>query len=70
MPMHPAGRVALLEPESGGVMAISYGTNKNYLEEHTGTQIPVYATGPGADQVKGLMDQADLFGVMLAALGG
>ena len=70
VPMYPAGRVALLEPKAGGVMAISYGTNAKYLEEHTGTVIPVYAQGPGAALVKGLLNQSDLFTIMKAALGG
>ncbi len=69
VPMYPPGKIALLEPAAGGVLAISYGTNARFLEEHTGTQIPVYAMGPGSRAVTGLMKQTDVFEVMKAALG-
>ena len=49
-------------------MAVSYGTNTGRLEEHTGTQVPVYAQGPGAAAVRGLIRQSDLFGIVLRAL--
>ena len=49
-------------------MAVSYGTNTTYLEEHTGTQVPVYARGPGAQSVRGLIRQADLFDIVRRAL--
>jgi alkaline phosphatase len=39
------------------------------LEEHTGTQIPVFAQGPGAAAVRGLIRQSDLFGIMMRAMG-
>ncbi len=67
---HPPGLVAVLEVPSGGHMGVSYATNVGLVEEHTGTQIPVFALGPGSDEVRGLMRQADLFGVMRRALGG
>ena len=50
-------------------MAVNYSSNRGYLEEHTGTQIPVFAQGPGTEGVRGLMRQADLFDVMRSALG-
>jgi alkaline phosphatase len=50
-------------------MAVSYGTNATYQEEHTGTQVPVFARGPGAAGVHGLIQQADLFGIVQRALG-
>ena len=68
-PQHPPGLVAVLEMPHGGVMGVSYGTNVGVVEEHTGTQIPVYARGPGSDRVGGLMRQADVFEIMRSALG-
>ena len=50
-------------------MAVSYGTNALYIEEHTGTQIPVFAQGPGAATVQGLIRQSDLFGIIVRAMG-
>ena len=67
-PQHPPGKVARLRTLEGGLMAVSYGTNAGYLEEHTGTQVPVYASGPGASSVRGLIRQQDLFDVVRRAL--
>ena len=66
---YPPGKVARVRTLEGGVMAVSYGTNATYLEEHTGTQVPVFARGPGAAGVHGLIQQADLFGIVQRALG-
>ncbi|SVD66120.1 uncharacterized protein METZ01_LOCUS418974, partial [marine metagenome] len=38
-------------------------------EEHTGTAIPVFGQGPGAEALRGLIDQADVFAILKAALG-
>jgi len=65
---YPPGKVARLRTPEGGLMAVSYGTNTHYLEEHTGTQVPVYAQGPGATAVRGLIRQSDLFGIVRRAL--
>lgn len=40
-----------------------------YGETHSGTDVPVYAGGPGADSVRGVMEQNRLFDVMIKALG-
>lgn len=68
-PQYPAGLVAVLDVPHGGVMGVTYGTNQGLVEEHTGSQIPVYAQGPGSERVRGLMRQADVFDVMREALG-
>ena len=65
---YPPGKVARLRTLEGGLMAVSYGTNTHYLEEHTGTQVPVYAQGPGAAAVRGLIRQSDLFRIVRRAL--
>lgn len=67
--MYAPGKIAVLESLAGGLMAVTYGTNANYLEEHTGTQVPAYAMGPGAERVRGLMDQREIFDVMVQAFG-
>ena len=69
LPQYPPGKVALLRTPEGGTMAVSYGTNALYIEEHTGTQIPVFAQGPGAAAVQGLIRQSDLFGIIVRAMG-
>ena len=68
-PQYPPGKVARVRTLEGGVMTVSYGTNATYLEEHTGTHVPVFATGPGAAAVHGLIQQSDLFGIVQRALG-
>ena len=69
MSYFPAGKIAVLESLAGGLMAVSYGTNATYLEEHTGTQVPAYAMGPGAERLGGLMDQREIYDVMVKAFG-
>ena len=68
-PQYPPGKVAVVETMEGSLMGISYGSNKYGIEEHIGTQIPVYAQGPGAHRVQGLMRQGDVFDVMREAMG-
>ena len=68
-PQYPPGKVALIRTPARGTMAVSYGTNVSFAEEHTGTQIPVFAQGPGADGVRGLIQQSDLFRIMMDAMG-
>ena len=38
-------------------------------ETHAGEDVAAYATGPGADRLRGVMDQQELHGVLRAALG-
>ena len=68
-PQYPPGKLALIRTPQQGTMAVSYGTNVNNIEEHTGTQIPVFAQGPGAAAMRGLIRQSDLFGIMMRAMG-
>ena len=41
-----------------------------FVETHSGEDVPVYATGPGAQRVRGVMEQNELFHVMRMALFG
>lgn len=68
-PQYPPGKVARVRTLEGGVMTVSYGTNVAFQEEHTGTHVPVFAKGPGAAAVHGLIQQTDLFGIVRRALG-
>ena len=68
-PQYPPGKLALVRTPQQGTMAVSYGTNVRNLEEHTGTQIPVFAQGPGGAAVRGLIRQSDLFGIIMRAMG-
>lgn len=38
-------------------------------ETHAGEDVILYATGPGSDQVHGVIDQEKIFGIMMQALG-
>lgn len=38
-------------------------------ETHAGEDVPLYATGPGAEHVRGVMDQDEIHGVMMKAMG-
>lgn len=67
-PQGSPGKVALLATPEGGRMAVSYGTNSSRLEEHTGTHVPVFAEGPGAAVLAGLVSQHEIFFAMVRAL--
>ena len=40
-----------------------------YGETHSGTDVPVYAGGPGSDDVRGVIEQNKIFDIMARALG-
>ena len=50
-------------------MGINYATNDARQEEHTGVQVPVYASGFGANRLPTLMSQTEIFHVMAEHLG-
>jgi alkaline phosphatase len=66
--------VATSDIESGG-LAINPGSAPDSLRlffnnnSHTGTFIPVFATGPGAERFSGIYDNTDIFFKIKAALG-
>jgi len=41
----------------------------SYTETHSGTDVPVYAGGPGSNNVRGVIEQNKLFDIMAQALG-
>jgi alkaline phosphatase/streptomycin-6-phosphatase len=68
---HPTGMISALRTSEGAVMYVSYGTNVYHrLQDHTGSQVRIAATGPYAAQVSGLLDQTDLFRIMRRAIEG
>lgn len=38
-------------------------------ETHAGEDVPLYATGPGSDKARGVMDQDEIHGIMMDAMG-
>ncbi len=46
-----------------------FGTGATLLETHGGEDVALYATGPGADAVHGVLEQNRLFNIMVDALG-
>ena len=69
----PAGASSILTTNEGSPMMVTYGTAAGdprvVSQEHTGTQIRVAAQGPQAANVVGLIDQTELFEIMVRALG-
>jgi len=64
------GMTTTLATADGAPMTIAYATSYfGMSQQHTGTQLPVFAFGPDADEVIGLIDQTDIFRIMLQRLG-
>ncbi|HEY9183267.1 MAG TPA: alkaline phosphatase [Gammaproteobacteria bacterium] len=64
------GYFARVRTPEGGVMGVSYATNdSNIQEDHTGADVPLFASGPGADEIPSSLRQPEIFGVMLRHLG-
>jgi len=56
------------DPEPSDKMKISWNTAIG-LGTHTGTMIPAFAFGPGAENIAGVMDNTDIFFILKEALG-
>lgn len=68
---HPPGAISSLRTADGATITVSYATNlPGRMQDHTGTQVRVAATGPQAANVLGLSDQTELFRLLLNAMGG
>jgi len=58
---HETGGLRLLERTAAGVRpAVSWGATR-----HTGTRVPVYAKGIGADRVSGMIENTDIFRIVV-----
>lgn len=68
---HSPGLLSTLLTADGVPMHVSYATTakSGRYQEHTGTQIRVAATGPRAERVAGVIDNTELFRLILDALG-
>lgn len=66
----PTGRFARVRTLEGGIMGVGYATNDSQLwEEHSGVQIPLYASGPGIDRLPQYIHQSDVFLIAASHLG-
>jgi alkaline phosphatase len=66
---HSPGVFSTLLTADGAPMVIAYGTNSpGRSQAHTGTQVRVAGQGPQAANLLGVIDQTDLFAVMVRAL--
>jgi len=66
---HPTGLLSVLLTKDGSPLTVSYATNGYHrAQDHTGTQIRVAARGPEGAAVRGVIDQTDLFRVIVRAL--
>ena len=67
---HPAGAFSTLITREDAPLTLSYATNvPGRTQEHTGTEVRAVAEGPGSAAIHGTLDQTDLFGIVLAAMG-
>ena len=66
----PTGRFVRLRTLEGGVMGVGYATNDSQLwEEHSGVQVPLYASGPGIERLPQYLHQSDIFRISASHLG-
>ena len=51
-------------------MGVNYATNDSTLQEdHTGADVPLFASGPGAEQIPASIRQAEIFALLTRHLG-
>jgi len=69
LPIHSLGYFARIKTPEGSILGVNYATNNSeIIEEHTGVQVPLYASGPGAEQIPGSVQQPDIFAIMATHL--
>ena len=61
--VHSPGFVARVQTPEGSVMMINYATS-NIMEMHTGTNVPLFASGPGTEAIPSYLTQADIYNLM------
>ncbi len=67
-PVYTPGHLVRLITVEGAGMAVNYASNDFMAEEHTGTQVPLLANDEGRDLVPGMVDQPEIFDIMLKYL--
>jgi alkaline phosphatase len=64
------GHFARVRTREGAIMGVNYATNDSPLQEdHSGVQVPLFASGPGARDLPSMIRQADIFKVIAEHLG-
>lgn len=65
IPIYSPGYFARIKTPEGGVFGVNYATS-NYEgeEEHSGVQVPLYASGSGSQMIPTYVQQPDIFGIM------
>jgi alkaline phosphatase len=64
------GAFARVRTPEGGLMGVNYATNDSSVQEdHTGADVPLFASGPGADTIPISLRQPEIFGFLLRHLG-
>ena len=64
------GLYSTLVTDEGQPMVVHYGTApQGGSQQHTGGTVPIMASGPQAGEVSGVIDQTDIFRIIVNALG-
>jgi len=64
------GAFARVRTPEGALMGVNYATNdSNVQEDHTGADVPLFASGPGVDVIPSSLRQPEIFGLLLRHLG-
>ena len=64
------GYFARIRTPEGAIMGVNYATNDSTLQEdHTGADVPLLASGPGANEIPATVRQTDIFHIMMRHLG-
>ncbi len=64
------GYFARVRTPEGAVMGVNYATNdSNVQEDHTGADVPLFASGPGAEAIPASLRQAEIFTLLVSHLG-
>ncbi len=64
------GRFARIRTPEGAVMGVNYATNDSPIQEdHSGVEVPLFASGPGARELPTFMPQSEVFEIAARHLG-
>jgi len=64
------GFLARVRTPEGVLMGVNYATNDSTLQEdHSGADVPLFASGPGAEQIPASIRQGEIFALLTRHLG-
>ena len=64
------GHLARVRTPEGVLMGVNYATNDSTVQEdHTGADIPLFASGPGAEELPASLRQPEIFAITMRHLG-